>query len=968
MRSMKFLSIVFCVILLTGSAVFAGQLDADLQQTLRSKQADDLIRVWIAVDDGHDAYAFKNTIAATSASRAERHRIAITELKANAQAQSGLLAELETLRKSGKVTRFKGHWIAGIVEVEIAAGELERLAARPDIDIVYHKPEIALIPPIAVSRLTPPSTDALAVGSDLTHINAPTAWAMGYTGAGRVVCSFDTGVHGVHPALFSSWKGHDGDSAAAWWDQQDDNPFPHYFSAASQPAHGTHTMGTMVGHDGADTVGVAPGAKWISAAVIGLDNTSILDAFEWAADPDGNPNTLGDVPDVINHSWYFVSFPSCLNAVYSAIENTEALGIVNIISAGNSGSGASTIANPADRALDNLDCFAVGNLNHATDTIYQSSSRGPSPCNASAYKPNVVAPGVNIRSTWTDGGYSPLTGTSMAAPHVSGLVALMRQKNPNATADEIKSAILNNTQSVGPSALPNNDYGWGEIDCVAALNAISPESTPAVRLYDFIHDPINPGDTVSGSLVLTNLGATVQSVSVSITGSNEALTVLDGSAAFGTIAAGATVTASDPVQVVVADTVTEGSTLPIQMTIAGTSYSSTTTLYFSVEPDLERDIATHNVGRIEFSVSNYGVYGLGPISTFEFGGVGFTFDGGSNDLWEGGVMVTTGPTRVSSGVHSTLSDPDRDFVVAPGGNLEFMNPGSASTQQTVCKYEDSNANNPIGLEVTQESFAQASPNDDFIVLNYVLNNISGGTLTDVYFGLFFDWDITQYNSNAGGYEAGEWFAWMAYNSGGTLSRYRGVRLIKGTLASAGADLGSNYTAGVGDGFAVYEKYAMLTSGMTNADTYKTSSEELVQYMAAGPITLAAGEQDTVAFAILAGDSFADIQSAAARANSVPSHADDPEPPGELPEDFTLYQNYPNPFNPKTVIPFDLPRRGEFELTVYNALGQKVHNEKGTGGPGRKTVIWNASRFASGVYFYRVTSDAGESTRKMLLLR
>jgi len=154
---------------------------------------------------------------------------------------------------------------------------------------------------------------------------------------------------------------------------------------------------------------------------------------------------------VINHSWYIDGFINCADAVYSAIENTEALGIVNIISAGNSGALAETIQNPADRALDVLDCFAVGNLNHDTELINSTSSRGPSPCDPTKIKPQVVAPGTSIRSAWSDGSYNTMTGTSQAAPHVSGLVLLMRQKNPNATVDEIKSApILNGIRGQSP--------------------------------------------------------------------------------------------------------------------------------------------------------------------------------------------------------------------------------------------------------------------------------------------------------------------------------------------------------------------------------------------------------------------------------------------------------------------------------------------------------------------------------------
>jgi len=335
------------------------------------------------------------------------------------------------------------------------------------------------------------SFPALSTGveDNLVFINADDAWAAGFTGAGRVICSFDSGVDGAHPALYNNWKGLDGDSAAAWFYPKDQLSFPH-IPPGTWPSHGTCVMGILVGHNDAtgNTIGLAPDAKWISAALIGIEGVSLLDAFEWAANPDGDPNSMDDVPDVINHSWGFVGI-GCTNAIYDLIDNIEALGIVNIFAAGNLGPTVSSIYNPANRANDLLDCFAVGNFDHNSDAIASSSSRGPSDCNG-AIKPNVTAPGTSIRTSYPNNNYVNFSGTSAATPHVAGLVALLRQKNPNATVDEIKEAILTTAIDYGSDG-PDNDYGWGVIDCMAALNALSSvNNDPNVRVYAFDHPPI----------------------------------------------------------------------------------------------------------------------------------------------------------------------------------------------------------------------------------------------------------------------------------------------------------------------------------------------------------------------------------------------------------------------------------------------------------------------------------------------
>ncbi|RME26231.1 MAG: hypothetical protein D6800_06635, partial [Candidatus Zixiibacteriota bacterium] len=364
------------------------------------------------------------------------------------------------------------------------------------------------------------------------------AWKLGYTGKGRIICSFDTGVDGAHRALNRSWKGNDGDSAAAWYDPLFHQTLPHPLNGTvSNNAHGTWTMGVMVGADSVsgDTTGVAPDAQWISAGVVDLPGASLLSAFEWAVDPDGDPNTLADVPDVINNSWGFTG-RSCVDIFYTAVQNAEALGIVNIFAAGNEGSAPSSVRNPADGAFaidDSLNLFSVGNVMETSDTISGSSSRGPSPC-FGAIKPNVAAPGTGVRTTAPGNLFTFASGTSLAAPYVSGLVALLRQKNPNATVDQIKQALLASGRPLGYTAVPNNDIGWGLIDCVDALNALSAvNSVPNVKIYDFTHAPILPGDTVTGTIVLQNLGAPVSNVQLNITGSQPSLTVIDGLAVFG---------------------------------------------------------------------------------------------------------------------------------------------------------------------------------------------------------------------------------------------------------------------------------------------------------------------------------------------------------------------------------------------------------------------------------------------------
>ena len=980
-KAHKLAALVILLAVCLAVGVPAGELSESLRANISGKSADEFVSVWIRMETDFQPGQLKHEVAATAMTRAGRNRLTIERLKAAAGYQDALLSDLYEREAAGAVREVKGHWIAPVVEAQMRVSELEAVAKHPDVRAIYAIPALNAIQPETYGTAwgSKSPADVTVVQSNLTHVNAPAAWAAGYTGAGRLVCNFDTGVLGSHPALSQRWNGRNADSAASWFDPIDGLKYPHLISAAGGARnHGTHSMGIICGADPAgDTVGVAPGAKWMAAAVIDIAGASILDAFEWACDPDGDPNTIADVPDVINHSWGYDKI-DCVDVFYTAIDNCEAAGIVNIMAAGNSGSAAQSVLNPAAQAVDSIDNFAVGNLNHRTNTIVGSSSRGPSPCDLTKFKPNVVAPGDSITSTWGDGGYDNLGGTSMAAPHVAGLVALLRQKNPDATVDEIKLAILNSTKRSGFGIIPNNTYGWGEIDCLAAINALSGPSVQSVRVADFRHDAISPGDTVRGTILLQNKGTAASNVSLTISGSNGALNVLDNSATFGSIPGQDTVRSVDSVVAVVSDTVTPGLVLPIDVMINGDGFSTPGKLYFLVEPPGVKTFVTHNEGRIRFTVSNFGGFGLGPDeswSMFPLGGEGFTFDLGDNDLWEGGLILGNGFTRVSSCVHSYLFDPDMDFAVAPSGNLQFTTTSSVAAQETFCIFEDSRSRTPLGLEITQQTYAFSPPNDDFIVMSYILKNTSDSTIHSLYLGLFMDWDLVSYSSNCGGNESVDGFAWMAYNNGATKSYYRGIKLIGETPATAGAVPSSEIYPPVaqspndGPGFPTLEKYRVLTSGTQYAEQNKNAQKDLYMIVSAGPMVLVPGGKDTVAFAVLAGESFVDIHGAAARANFNPTGVEDnPDTPDNLPVGFRLYQNYPNPFNPATTISFDLPVRSDYRLSVMNVLGQTVFETTGNVPAGRVDVVWNGENEASGVYLYRVTAGDYTASRKMLLLK
>ncbi len=226
-------------------------------------------------------------------------------------------------------------------------------------------------------------------------------------------------------------------------------------------------MGVIVGGDaGGTSIGMAPGARWIAARIFNDGGqstaTAIHAAFQWVLDPDGDPNTA-DAPNVVNNSWSYGYGSTCNLAFQPDVQALRAAGIVPVFAAGNFGPGASTSVSPANYP----EALAVGAVN-GSGLIYSASSRGPSACGeTSTVYPEIVAPGVGIRTADRYGMYQVASGTSLAAPHVAGALALLLAAHPNLTAAQQEHALELGAYDLGVGG-PDSTFGFGRLDFAGA--------------------------------------------------------------------------------------------------------------------------------------------------------------------------------------------------------------------------------------------------------------------------------------------------------------------------------------------------------------------------------------------------------------------------------------------------------------------------------------------------------------------
>lgn len=411
--------------------------------------------------------------------KGQRQRDVVQSLRSHAdRTQAPLRTQLVRRMAQGTVDGIQPLWISNSIVVTARPSVVEWLSTRPevasitpnDVDIVATSATVPAAPGAPASPGAAGAAPVAPAEPNVAAVGAPAVWASGTTGQGVVVASLDSGVDLSHPDLSSKWKGGNG----AWFD-----PYGQQATPADTTGHGTQTLGVILGGEtGGTTVGVAPDARFIAARV--FDNAgnatiaAIHQAFQWTLNPDGD-STTADAPAIVNNSWAFGSV-GCNLEFQPDVQALRAAGIIPVFAAGNFGSASGSSVSPANYP----ESLAVGAVNNA-GAIYAGSSRGPSACGeAAATFPELVAPGVKIWTTDLNGLWSERDGTSLAAPAVTGALALLLSSSPAPTPAAAEAALRASTVDLG-AAGPDDTFGLGRIDVAAAAALLASPGTTTTQ-------------------------------------------------------------------------------------------------------------------------------------------------------------------------------------------------------------------------------------------------------------------------------------------------------------------------------------------------------------------------------------------------------------------------------------------------------------------------------------------------------
>ena len=919
-----------------------------------------------------------------------RRKFAEKYLKAlNASYLRQFVAELKQNGLEAKVKVVRSLWLGnGAIIMWCDNTTKDKLEKLPSVEAIYED----FWGYEALGTNSP--ADALDIAWGVTKIGAPSAWAAGLRGQNVLVAILDSGVRYTHDDLRNNMWFNDDEIPSNGVDDDGNGYIDDYYGydfinddgdpMDDMPVfyHGTHCAGIVAGTGASGTqTGVAPRAKIMAVKVIAASGTGNAAALAL-----GLQYAAENYADVISLSMGFRNPDDLVkNFARPLMEDLLLLGIPAAVAAGNEGGvypAPHDISSPADcpspwqrpgEDSARTAAIAVGATDQY-DRIAASSSYGPTEWNTDRYndypyppglmKPDVAAPGVSINSTWggSDNGYWRSSGTSMAAPHVAGALALMLSKNPLATPELLDSLLQTTALDRGR---PGKDslYGSGRIRANVAVSRVPAPTEPLItyrkyRLFERTGDGNgipDPGETANLLVFIRNDGAKAFGVEATISTPCTLIDIVDSFAIYGNLDVGEVkANETDSFEIDISSTAPNGLTFPLIIRAeddSGNSWVDTFTVMISRYARTTQEIRT---SLLTLTITNFGELGFFDPTRTGSPGVGFVY-GGYNYLFGGTAILAFGYEDVVTGEDGINSE----FM--PVSSIETATPGPGDRMLSTA-FVDSQSR----VLVKMDAITWTTPTDaNFIILRYITENISDATIDSFYFGVYLDFDINFDATSHVWQDLARWNSSLGFGymwDGSTLPpnpAYVGIASVIGGIRGS---VVHNPTHVYPDsmGWVDSVKYNFL-AGRFSLSTGSTGDDWSL-IIGDGPISLAPGESDTFAYAIIAADNESEFRAKALQARS---HAGELVKIGEQaakPEKLQI-DAAPNPFN--DVVTIKLTNSKKAELKIYDIKGTIVLSRK----IGANSIFkWDAKGLPTGLYIIKASDGTQNVSKKVLLIK
>jgi serine protease len=804
----------------------------------------------------------------------------------------------------------------------------------------------------------------------LPLIKAPAAWSIIQGDTTVIIGIVDTGVDWPHPDLaaniWHNWaetpgNGIDDDNNGYiddihGWDfgglgNSDGSPSPDNNPSEDSPEHGSNVAGIASAvtnnNNGVASIGFKCKILPVKTAQDNVRSSTGQALISYGFE--GIVYAADNHAKIINCSWGGAGY-SLLGQ--ETINYAMSKGALVVCAAGNDNS--SELFYPA-----NYDGVLSVAATGSTDVKASFSNYG--------HNIGVCAPGVSIYSTFQPSTYATLSGTSMASPLTAGVAALVAAKFPSYTPDQIREQVRVNCDDISsknPSFI--NLLGHGRINALNSVSNINSESVRATKITFSDEAPggnnngvLEPGETITINVQFKNYLASTTSLAISLESQNSYSAVVNGNFSAGSVGTLQTFDNSSS-KFTFTLPASMPSNVPLDFLLHYTdgTYSDFQWITATGNPNY----ATQSGNNISLTITSASNLGFNDYPDNKQG-TGFHFGDGPNYMFEGSLMLANSSTKVVDNVRNSTGAAEKVSFqnVLP---FKINIPGSISDIQGSTIFNDNVAASKLGVNVKLQSYSFIDPADkNYIILRYTITNTSDADISNLYAGLYFDWDMIE---GSGANDL------TAYDNTGNFGYVHHQGLVPDTTIGIGLLSASNY------GF-----YAITNSsfGYTDAEKWNALSSVLAPVSAgpadianvtsSGPYSISSGSSIDVAFALAADISVANLRTSFANArskyNSIITSVNDSKIP--VPYKFELGQNYPNPFNPSTIIKYSIPSESHVTLKIYDMLGREVAalvNEQKASGI--YSVNFIAGNLPSGVYLYKLSAGNFTDVKKLILIK
>ena len=833
-------------------------------------------------------------------------------------------------------------------------------------DVEYAEPKY-------VHRVTVVPNDSIFLTGqqiNLSRVSATQAWDVTKGDSSVLIAIVDTGVDWAHPDLAANILRDNtgkviGKDFGGLNGTPDDDPSEDKSPTGQLAYHGTHVAG----------IAAAVSDNKIGIASIGYNctilpvKTSRSDRRDANGYPfvyygfEGIKYAADKGAKVINCSWGSSSFS---NYEQEVVDYAVLKGSLIVASAGNENTNAPFYPASYKGVLS----VVWGEID---DKRYLGATYG--------INTDVLSPGTFILSTYpiyTNTLYRQLSGSSMAAPLVTGIAGLVASKFPNYSALQIGEQVRVTTDDIYSNGVNPDSIkylaGKGRANAYRAVsekNAISVRATD-IKFTEMSGSNFNglyeTGESVNVSISLTNYLAQASNIQITNECSDPAILLLQTSTNIPSLQTMQTVDNAASFSFKVAPTAPYNHTVNILLKFSSGSYNDYQWINVRVNPTYD----THNANKIVMSVTSKGSLGYNDYPT-NTDGQGFRYDNGDNLMFEGAFMYGTSETSVMDAARG-IQVQSKDFQMVTPIKLTTAQNGDQSSTAT---FNDSGAgNSALGIETKQTGYAfTASPNDKYVLVINELYNKTQNEINNLYVGYFFDWDMPADDpvKDSTAFDAEENFGYAFYKDKDVLGTYTGAALISaqnfGYYPINNAATSGDVKLFDADEFSEKEKWTSLSSGIVKQNIGYVDASFVVS---GGPYKLSANQNLKVAYVIAAADNLAELRSVIKQSRikykTIVSVEKNEE---NIPAEFELLQNYPNPFNPETTISYKVQAASQVSLKVFDVLGREVAtlvDEYKQAGTYNCQLRIENGELPSGVYLYRLTAGSFVQTKKMLVLK